>query len=377
MAGHWIVLPAERVLHLPKLQLSPIGVVPQRDRRPRTIIDYSFNGVNQDTVRLAPASMQFGRALHRVLQKVRQADRRHGPVFLSKIDMADAYMRVPLQIGSVAMLGALLPKHRNEPPMVAFPLVLPMGWVESPPYFCTVSETITDLTNQALQERPLPERPHRLETAANSALPRQRLGPTDTCPDHSLPLKQERREGRRQPPLTYANVYMDDELAATQGDVHHWRRVRQTFLHAVDEVLRPLQDNDRPSRKEPVSVKKLKRGTPFGPRRRACSVGYWTPGGAPSTSPNTVDTALTSSFTVLLRHRHPRPSGSGGSSWASYAAWRPQFLQQRGSIPTFRSFSQPTRCSRPTHCCASPPQRTGHWITSIGWRARYAPDRLG
>jgi hypothetical protein len=32
--GQWVILPAKAVLHLPGLQLSPPGVVPQRGRRP-------------------------------------------------------------------------------------------------------------------------------------------------------------------------------------------------------------------------------------------------------------------------------------------------------------------------------------------------------
>ena len=35
--------------------------------------------------------------------------------------------------------------------MVAFPLVLPMGWVESPPQFCAVTETVADLANTVLR----------------------------------------------------------------------------------------------------------------------------------------------------------------------------------------------------------------------------------
>jgi hypothetical protein len=65
----WVLLPAHLVMDETNLRLSPLGVVSQRDRRPRTIFDYSFFSVNLDTVPLAPQeSMQFGRALHRVLQ---------------------------------------------------------------------------------------------------------------------------------------------------------------------------------------------------------------------------------------------------------------------------------------------------------------------
>jgi hypothetical protein len=59
--GQWILLPVTQVLNNQNLRLSPLGVFPQRERRPRTICDYSFFLVNDDTIELCPAeSMQFG-----------------------------------------------------------------------------------------------------------------------------------------------------------------------------------------------------------------------------------------------------------------------------------------------------------------------------
>jgi hypothetical protein len=67
----WVLLPADLVLREPNLRLSPLCVVPQRDRRPRTICDYYFFLVDLDTIPLAPAeSMQFGRALWRILHYI-------------------------------------------------------------------------------------------------------------------------------------------------------------------------------------------------------------------------------------------------------------------------------------------------------------------
>ena len=34
--------------------------------------------------------------------------------------------------------------------MIGFPLVLPMGWAESPPAFCAGTETVADLANATL-----------------------------------------------------------------------------------------------------------------------------------------------------------------------------------------------------------------------------------
>ena len=150
--GYWAVMPYSAVRHWKKLRISPLGVVPQRDRRPRLIVDYSFSAVNSDTVNLAPAdAMQFGRALQRVLSKIVHADPRYGPVQLSnKIDIADGFYRVWLQWADIPKLRVDLPTSLGQPPLVAFLLVLPMGWVESPPYFTTLTETACDLANNSL-----------------------------------------------------------------------------------------------------------------------------------------------------------------------------------------------------------------------------------
>jgi len=59
----WVVLPYSAVCHLRHLKLAPSGVVPQRDRRPRPIMDYTVTSVNQGSLPLAPDSMQIGSAL--------------------------------------------------------------------------------------------------------------------------------------------------------------------------------------------------------------------------------------------------------------------------------------------------------------------------
>ena len=92
--GFWLVLPYRMVQQLQKLghllglRVSPMGVVPQRNRRPRLIVDLSFCDVNSDTVNYAPnEAMQFGRALERILYQIRHANPRYGHVHLAKVDL--------------------------------------------------------------------------------------------------------------------------------------------------------------------------------------------------------------------------------------------------------------------------------------------------
>ena len=154
-------------MHLQDLRLSPLGCVPQHERRPRIICDYSFYNVNQETEHLAPPkAMQFGPALRRVLWYIAWANPKYGPVKMSKIDVSDGFYRLRLRVNAIAALGLLLPIVEDEP-WVAFPLVLPMGWTESPPAFCVATETVTDLANWSLQRHEVFPK-HRLEDIANT-----------------------------------------------------------------------------------------------------------------------------------------------------------------------------------------------------------------
>ena len=169
-AGHWLVLPYSTVQHAPDLPISSLGVVPQRDCRPRPIIDYTFSGVNEATVKLArPESMQFGKALDRIIQKAADANPLHGTVNLSKYDLADAFMRVGLSPSVILKLAmAVLMTSPDDDPLIAVPMVLPMGWMESPPTFCTVTETIADLANAKIAQGYIPAPYHHHKAVANT-----------------------------------------------------------------------------------------------------------------------------------------------------------------------------------------------------------------
>ena len=105
-----MVLPWSAAKELPNLWISPIGLIPQEARRPRLIYDYTFSGLNNATVRQAPSeSIQFGNALERLLAKILSADPVFGPVFLAKVDLSDAYMRVWLRAEDVPRLAFVVP----------------------------------------------------------------------------------------------------------------------------------------------------------------------------------------------------------------------------------------------------------------------------
>ena len=94
-AGHMAVCPLEAVNTLHNLWLSPVVVIPDVRRRPRPIFDYTWSGLNDILKRLASMEvMRFGVALRHILKQVLTADPRIGPVYLSKVDLVDVYMRL-------------------------------------------------------------------------------------------------------------------------------------------------------------------------------------------------------------------------------------------------------------------------------------------
>lgn len=258
--GQWIVLPYEAVKHLPGLRVSPPGIVPQRDRRPRWICDYSWWGINADTLPLAALdAMQFGHALDRILREILLADPTLGPVHLIKLDISDGFYRIGLSIPDIPKLGVVFPTPPGAKPLIAFPLVLPMGWTNSPPVFSTATETIADLANQWLRTLRAPL-PHHLDDLA------QQVSHVPPAPPTNLselpPITRDPSLPTTATPLAYTDVFVDDFIGAAQQcpDYDNLRRVRRVILHSIDDVFRPLDDSDPPDRREPVSLKKLRAG---------------------------------------------------------------------------------------------------------------------
>ena len=148
-----------------KLKLPRIAAVPQSQRRPYRILnllappDKETPSVNNATDReISPESMQFGRALPRIIQAICEADPEEGPVRVSKIDVTDAYHRgtlKPSQVGAFAYVVPSVPD--DDVIIICIDRVLLMGWVDSLKCFCAFLETLTDVANaMANADLPVP-----------------------------------------------------------------------------------------------------------------------------------------------------------------------------------------------------------------------------
>ena len=164
--GQWVVPPYSVAQRLPGLWLIPPGVKIERDLWPCCLGDYSFNPINAKTLPIYDLlAMQYGRCLDRLLRGIVYADTKLGPVHMIKANVSDGFYRIGLRQSNATKLGLVFPSEAGEEDLIAIPLTLPMGWKNLPPIFCTATETVADLSNEALRAH-APMLPHKLDKRA-------------------------------------------------------------------------------------------------------------------------------------------------------------------------------------------------------------------
>ena len=126
--------------------------------------------------------------------------------------------------------------------MVAVPLVLSMGWVNSPPTFTAVIETVADVANQRLQSPSYHSPPHHLgEMAATVPLPKPSVPTGDGVSGTALQFPDLRDPSlpTTGDPLEYVDIFLDDFISLAQQPT--LRRVRRTLLHTIDHVFSAIE----------------------------------------------------------------------------------------------------------------------------------------
>jgi len=136
-----------------------------------------------------------------------------------------------------------------------------MGWRNSPPVFSTATETIADLANSRLRDPSYAPPLHHLDDLAEEVAPARARDPTPSAESSiatRAPVERDPSLPTNSAPLQYNDIFVDDFISLAQRPF--LRRVRRALLQAVDHVFRPLDRQDDPKRREPVSLKKLRQG---------------------------------------------------------------------------------------------------------------------
>ena len=247
----------------PQLKISPVAAIPHNSKPYRSILDLSFRlrlkeggevpAVNDTTTKTAPqgACDQIGHALKRLIHAFAEAGEDE-KVFMAKWDIKDGFWRLDCQAGEEWNFAYVLPQEEGCPVKLVVPTSLQMGWIESPPYFCTASETARDIAVEYC-ESVVGSLPH------HKFLEKTCAGERET---------EHRQEGGG---LRYLiEVYVDDfisfVLAPTEEQLRH---VATAIMHGIHDVFPPDDDDER----DPISAKKLQKGDGVFSTRK-CVLGF-------------------------------------------------------------------------------------------------------
>ena len=143
--------------NIPKnLKISPIDMIPHKSRQFRAIIDLSFqlkmNGkkmpsVNSATKAQAPqkSMAELGNVLKRIVFNMATNYNKQLPFIFSKCDIKDGFWRMIINQIDAWNFCYVLPTQTNstsiDDTIIVVPNSLQMGWSESPPFFCSATET--------------------------------------------------------------------------------------------------------------------------------------------------------------------------------------------------------------------------------------------
>ena len=232
----------------PELKISPLALVPHKSRAFRAILDLSFRlrlksggvvpSVNETSEKAAPkaACEQLGHVLNRIIHAFAEAEE-DAKIFMAKFDIKDGFWRLDCAEGEEWNFAYVMPQEEGQPVRLVVPTSLQMGWIESPPYFCTASETGRDVAED-YAETPIGSLPeHKFESYT--------AGGSDY---NELPAVSDGD-------LRYlVEVYVDDfinlAIATSQEQLNHMARA---VLQGIHDVF-PASDDDE---LDPIALKKL------------------------------------------------------------------------------------------------------------------------
>jgi hypothetical protein len=121
-----------------------------------------------------------------------------------------------------------------------------MGWCESPPFFCAVSETGRDVIQGLLQQKqPLPEHPMEHYVCGQ-----------DT-PRHTTSTSKSQHQFK---PADLVEVYVDDFIGVTNNmEPQHLQHFGRAMLHGIHSLFPPPAITGHDGG-DPISEKKMQKG---------------------------------------------------------------------------------------------------------------------
>jgi hypothetical protein len=239
-----------------KLKISPVAMIPHKSKKFRCILDLTFKlftkgmafpSVNETTNKLAKAEamVQLGNSLRRLISNMADTFDHQKPFYFAKLDIKDGFWRCAVNDDDAWNFCYVLPSLNNNITIDEIELVVPnslqMGWCESPPFFCSSSETARDIIQELHVTKDLPH--HNFESIMLQEINNNDINTND---DTDI--------------LTIFEVFVDDFIGMTNSSsLKHLTHLSRAMLHGIHSIFPPPTITGHDGG-DPISEKKLKQG---------------------------------------------------------------------------------------------------------------------
>ena len=240
----------------PKLKISPVAMIPHKSKAFRCILDLSFtlndNGhtyksVNQTTNKQSkPEAMtQLGFCIKRIVATMADNHDKNQPFYFVKLDIKDGFWRMAVSNDDAwnfaYVLPSLLPNTNEDDIELVVPNSLQMGWCESPPFFCSGSETARDVITEVYK--------------GNISLPAHRIEN-----DMLVEIMKSEKLSDIKKFLTDFEVFVDDFIGYTNnGSIDHLKKVSRSMIHGIHSIF-PPPEISKHNGEDPISESKIAKG---------------------------------------------------------------------------------------------------------------------
>ena len=243
-----------------KLKISPIAMIPHKTRGFRAILDLSFNlshngkflpSVNEMTNKKAYAQSmnQLGQTIKRIIATMAKHHNPKKPFMFTKLDIKDGFWRMAVSDDDAWNFCYVLPSTSKEITnlddiTIVVPNSLQMGWCESPPFFCSGTETARDVIADLINnDTILPSHIFEQQMLQNITNNKIKKSPT-TSPTTT----------------TLVEVFVDDFIGVTNDTgFENLQKISRAMIHGIHSIF-PPPDISGHNGADPVSEKKLEKG---------------------------------------------------------------------------------------------------------------------
>ncbi len=162
-------------------------------------------------------------------------------ILFSKLDISDGFWWLIVRLADSFNFAYVLPQPEGKLIRIVVPPAVQMGWVESPPLFCMVTESARDLTQHLVEHQVL--------------LPHHEL-------EEQIKIQLVPPRARATTPLTLLQVYVDNFCHAMtkSKDGTHILMVHWASIHGIHSFFPQPDITGHSDGKEPILAKKLAQG---------------------------------------------------------------------------------------------------------------------